>query len=1195
MPLKTLELTGYKTFASKTTFDFAGTITAIVGPNGSGKSNIADALRWVLGEQSYSLLRGKKTVDMIFSGSEHRPRAGMASATIVFDNASGWLPIDFSEVALTRRAYRDGQNEYLLNGQRVRLRDVSELLGRGGLAGHTYTIIGQGLVDAALSLKADERRKLFEEAAGIGVYRARKEETLRRLDSTRRNLERVHDILAELTPRLRSLERQSRRVQEYEQVKDDLHLLLRDWYGYHWHHAQRALMEARDYARRYEADLQHSRAAQGKFDQQITALREHIHHLRARLAAWHRELGQLHTRRERLSREIAVAEERQRALTERGRALQLDQARLREELHLLEERRQRAAAELDRLEKQAGDAGEQRRLVQLALHGRAQERSAIEHRLQENETSLARLNTQLAQADAQRAELQRRRAALAARRAEMQPNLAAAENTLQTSQSALDRADRLLAERARRALAARTENQTARRALAQLETARQQITTAQAASRADHARLAAQLEVLQQAEQAHAGYSTGARAILQQPGDIPGVIAALGSRLEVPAELETAIAAALGHFLDAVLLRHAAALPAALQALAAAAANGALLPLDQLDPPAPLAAPDDPDCLGVAASLVAAEPLLRPAVDLLLGQVLIVRDWQAAERLRTRLPAATLVTLHGETRAPGGASSLGGRGGSGVIARPRQKREILAQQASLESALAELAGRLLQSDTSLESARLQLGGSEEQLESALAAEDEARENQRAAAAHTAQAAAQLDWQRAQLAQLDAEDADTQRALAAAADSRAQTAAQGESAAQAARAARAELLALPLDELQTQAAHWGTQFAVGERAAADARLRLDERAQALADGRVRLRQLETQAAELASELAGLRAEEARLRAEESDLGGQVQDLQALVDPAETELAGQEAAQDGMQGDDAASRHALALAERNHAQAQIALARRQEALDSLRQRIEDDFGLVAFEYVEDMAGPTPLPLGDIVESLPLVNELPPELGETIKRQRAQLRRMGAINPDAHQEFLEVNNRHKFLTAQIEDLAQAEKDMLEVIGELDLIMEREFRATFENVAREFRETFTRLFGGGSARLLLTDPDDLTASGVDIEARLPGRRAQGLSLLSGGERSLTAAALVFSLIKVSPAPFCVLDEVDAMLDEANVNRFADLLRELSQKTQFIIITHNRNTVQVADTIYGITMGRDSASQVLGLKLDQVAEAVRG
>ena len=253
--LKSLELQGYKTFASKTHFEYPANITAIVGPNGAGKSNVADSLRWVLGEQTYSLLRGKKTEDMIFAGSEQRPKASMASATIEFDNEDGWLPIDFSHVSITRRAYRDGQNEYYLNGQKVRLREISELLAKAGLAERTYTIIGQGLVDAALSLKPDERRRFFEEAAGIGLYRSRREEALTRLNNTQRNLERVKDILSELEPRLHSLERQAKRVDEYDRIKADLQVLLREWYGFKWHATQKELRDALKFSRLQEEEL----------------------------------------------------------------------------------------------------------------------------------------------------------------------------------------------------------------------------------------------------------------------------------------------------------------------------------------------------------------------------------------------------------------------------------------------------------------------------------------------------------------------------------------------------------------------------------------------------------------------------------------------------------------------------------------------------------------------------------------------------------------------------------------------------------------------------------------------------------------------------------------------------------------------------------------------------------------------------
>jgi chromosome segregation protein len=266
-----------------------------------------------------------------------------------------------------------------------------------------------------------------------------------------------------------------------------------------------------------------------------------------------------------------------------------------------------------------------------------------------------------------------------------------------------------------------------------------------------------------------------------------------------------------------------------------------------------------------------------------------------------------------------------------------------------------------------------------------------------------------------------------------------------------------------------------------------------------------------------------------------------------------------------------------------------------MENLRRRIEEDFGLVSFEYSTSISGPNPLPFDGLVEELPNVTEIEPSLEENINRQRAQMRRIGPINPEAEEEYISVKERHEFLSTQVEDLKKADLDLRQVILELDALMQREFRKTFDAVALEFKDLFSRLFGGGSAKLYLTDEENFNNTGIEIEAILPGRREQGLSLLSGGERSLTAVALIFSLLKVSPTPFCVLDEVDAALDESNVGRFCDLLRELSENIQFIVITHNRNTVQAADVIYGITMGKDSVSKMISLKLDEISDELVG
>jgi chromosome segregation protein len=327
--------------------------------------------------------------------------------------------------------------------------------------------------------------------------------------------------------------------------------------------------------------------------------------------------------------------------------------------------------------------------------------------------------------------------------------------------------------------------------------------------------------------------------------------------------------------------------------------------------------------------------------------------------------------------------------------------------------------------------------------------------------------------------------------------------------------------------------------------------------------------------------------------EADVNSHIEAMRVLIEPAEAELDEMERQQDSVLVQEASARQELSKAEHHHAQAKINLARRQEALETWRRRIEDDFGLVAFDYDQEVSGPTPLPLDGLVEQLPRVRQIPPDLEENMRRLQAQLRRIGPINPEAQTEFHEVQQRFEFMTEQVSDLRQAEEDVRKVITELDELMQRELRRTFDAVAGEFSTLFTRLFAGGSARLQLTDPEDMNSTGIEIEARLPGKRMQGLSLLSGGERSLTATALIFALLKVSPTPFCLLDEVDAMLDEANVGRFRELLRELSQHTQFIVVTHNRSTVQAAEVIYGVTMGRDSTSQVISLKMDEVEKVV--
>jgi len=1167
--LKKLELQGYKTFATRTVFAFAPTITAIVGPNGSGKSNIADSIRWVLGEQAYSLLRGKKTEDMIFAGSESRPRASMASAVITFDNSDGWLPIEFSEVSVGRRAYRDGQNEYLLNGQRVRLRDVVELLAQSGLAQRTYTIIGQGLVDAALSLRADERRALFEEAAGIGLYRTRREEALRRLEATEHNLERVQDILAELRPRLRALERQAKRAQDYEEVRSELQAALLQWYGHHWHRSQRLVANARREAEAKIAGRDDLRGRQAQAMEQLARRRAEITRIRAQLHGWIEQSAALNAEREDLRRKLAVDGERLRWLQEQA-------ASISEELRSMETERGEANARLER----ARAEGEPEEEALREAEARAEARDT---QASENSTSI---DDPLESAVAREATWKARLEAAHQTRESAARRLETVQAELHIRAEDLEKAEQAWAETQKRLQGVQAAT---RQASAALEETREELRKARAtADRAEseRARLVekraaqqARLDVLAAREQTLERYIEAG-----QSGKIAGLIGRWSNAWRVAPAHRMAITAALGEFADGLTFRTSSDIDRALESFrpSDATAGAAFLPAATSAAPPRLPKPADPEFLGIAAEMVSAPEEMKPAIELLLGRTLVAASAAAARRLLAGLPPdGRVVTLQGELFFPGGPVLVSRRDGgrdaqrvlTGDMEKVRADLEAREEEALRLAAEAEtLVGEMRQAEEGLSRAR------EAEADAALASHEQAlrREASRQA-----------------VDQLKRQSAEEEQGVARAELDRRTLGEQGRSIAE--DRARAEAARRESD--RQRAARQLSESAAGleilRRSVVEARKQIQERAERAAalEKEIEGRRMRVESNRLQqSETKNLiEAAETRLREVEAGLEG----VRGQSRPAETALAEAEADRERLEGEEDRGRPELQSAESEAARIQIEFARREEEATALRRRIEDDFGLVSLPQEEGAPTPEPLPLEGLVQTLPVVEDLPMETETQVQRLRSQIRRMGAVNPEADREYQEVKERVEFLTAQTGDLRQAEKELREVVAELDELMQTEFRRTFDAVAAEFRQTFTRLFQGGSARLTLVNEDDLSEAGIEIEARLPGRREQGLAMLSGGERSLTACALIFALLKVSPTPFCVLDEVDAMLDDANVARFRDVLIELSTETQFLVITHNKETVQAAQTVYGVSMSPDSASQVISLRLDEAVKAL--
>ncbi|MFL7813143.1 MAG: chromosome segregation protein SMC [Anaerolineales bacterium] len=1197
MRLKSIELNGFKTFATKTNFEFADEITVIVGPNGSGKSNIADAVRWVLGEQSYKLLRGKKTMDMIFSGSEQRPRAGMASATITFDNSDGWLPIDFSEVSITRRAYRDGKNEYLINGQQVLLRDVYELLGQSGLAERTYTIIGQGLVDAALSLKAEERRSLFEEAAGIGLYRSRKAEAEKRLERTNRNLDRVEDILSELRPRLKSLQKQAVRAEQYDQVKDDLKVLLQEWYGYHWYRVQANLNEAKSLEAQYRLELEGAREKQAELDRQLSENQTRVQSQRSRLNTWHRELAEHHNQKENISRKRAIAEERIRSLEKRIQDLKTERIRLEEGVQAAQERYDRSREELESDQTSLNEYQEKTSQARKVLTEKRDQMTALENDAAAVKDALDQYNNQQIRL---RSQLTERTEQLDRKRT----RLASAEELISTARARFEEVDgryQVLKKEYDQAAAARVK---AEGELASIqsdreegEKVRQDLFIQLSETKTEYSQFVAELNVLEQAEQKLAGYADGAKLLITESrsGNIRGTLGTLSNFLDVPEDLERPIAAALGEYLDAVLLERGEDSDLALDILFKGSTKGVLLPLDRLVTlERPRVKGNIPSLIGIAADLVQAPPKYRPVVDLLLGRVFVLQDKRDLNRVLRDQPLGTkAVTLKGEVFYTTGEIVAGNESQANLLGRSRERKTWQTKIAASSKKVEELEDSLRQVDEKLADLNQQETKLKRDLTKAREGLDALDAQYRQATLERNTAEQQVDWESTQhqtlIDEIQAEEDHIQQLRGDLEKAQTDINLTQEKFSK----LSGDLRGISLDEEREQLAHWEMQVAVVERGVVDIQQRVEERQKAWEEARSALESNANLEKEYQKQISELSEETSFLEDGEKTIQSEITELRTLIDETDLELSKDETDQQELQTNEADARRVLNQAERSYAQAEINLTRNREKLESIQERIREDIGLVELEYNKDISGPTPLPLDGYVQKLPVIKEIPKDLGNTIREQRNQLRRLGAINPEAQEEYHEVSQRHEFLTEQLSDLRKAEADLKEVIAELDVLMEREFRKTFNAVAGEFKEIFSQLFGGGKGQLILSDPEDLTGSGVDINVRLPGRRTQGLSLLSGGERSLIAAALIFSLLRISPTPFCVLDEVDAMLDESNVARFRKLIRELSSETQFIVITHNRNTVEVADVIYGIIMSEDSSSQVLSLKLDEVDEMI--
>ena len=1187
MRLIKLEINGFKSFARKTEIEFEPGVTAIVGPNGSGKSNIADAVRWVLGEQSARALRGAKMEDVIFNGTEQKKPLAYCEVSLTFDNADGKLNTDFTEVTVTRRVYRSGESEYLLNRTACRLKDIGEVFRDTGIGKEGYSIIGQGRVEEILSNKSSERRNAFEEAAGVMKYRVRKEEAERKLENTKKNLQRLSDILEELAGQVGPLEEQSAAAREYLRLRDELKEIEINVFLYQYDKLNERLAGLADTLAQLSGEIEKNAALEGSLGVDCAAEEERERALSGAISELQNELLALSSgveakagesrvfqermenlvkERERLQTRIAESEARKKELAESLAARESElsgnagkQAAERESFEAQSVRLAEMAAEIE--EKEALLERQKREMIEAmnrisdakSMLSRYEAiRGTLEERLRAIDGEEAGLHEKAGKLDAEYAEAEKQFNAVRAARAECE---------------------------AQRAAAIAAVNETNER----LRAAREAVRAMEQQSEAGKSRL----KVLEEMKRAHEGYYASVRNVLRDSARdlelkkrIEGVVAEL---IRVPKEYETAVEMALGAALQNIVTPTEQDAKYVIEYLRRKEYGRAtLLPISAMRART-LDAAEREACrvdgfLGVGSELVGYDAKYRGVFENLLGRTVIVRDLDAGIAINKRARGAfRIATVKGDIINPGGSMT----GGSvqkrefSLIGREREIEELKKRMAALAEGLTARAAEAEAAEASLGGANaaveaaaetlhkkdVELATQKEKLDIIRKYVDEAHKELEEAALERAQIhdnIENIDEQR-RAAEADREGLEegnfatqedikkTQEALAAL---RAEHAAENE------RATERRVALMALEKEQAAAENERTRMQ-RELAGLAASVEADQRAAEAALAKFAQMQHELAAidVDISAERKEVDEHTERLHAMENERAKHLQALDELRARRETIAA--------ELGD---------MRERRH-RAELNQSRAQMELQTMQDRIWEEY-----ELTYENAQPFRRQIA-ITASHVRADEL-----------KKAIRALGDVNVSAIEDYKNVKERYEGLSAQCSDLAQAEADLQQLIAELVSTMEAEFRRQFERIGENFATTFTELFGGGKAELILSDKNDILNCDIDIIAQPPGKKLQLLSLLSGGERALTAIALLFAMLKLKPTAFCILDEIETSLDEVNVSNFAEYVKRYSEDTQFILITHRKGSMEVCNALYGVAMEERGISKIVSARFNEIA-----
>ena len=1179
MYLKNIEVYGFKSFAQKINFEFHNGITGIVGPNGSGKSNVGDAVRWVLGEQSAKQLRGGNMQDVIFSGTEMRKPLSFASVAITLDNSDHKLPVDFKEVTVARRLYRSGESEYLINGSSCRLKDIQEMFYDTGIGKEGYSIIGQGQIDKILSGKPEDRRELFDEAAGIVKFKRRKNTTIRKLEEERQNLVRVTDILSELTKQLGPLEQQSETARIYLAKREELKTLDVNLFLLEYEQSGRNLEELERKLENAQKEFEDARKAYDRTKVEYERLEQELEKLNGRLDSLREEQQQNALRKQQFEGQMQVLEEQILAGRQSSEHFKSRLAVLREELaHRREEQEKLTEEKLtlhERLRDIRKTLKEEEKQLENIIFNLQECTSAVEdgkNEIIEILNSRATTKGKAQRFDAMIEQLDIRKAEVSQKILRLKSEEEVLGNDRSRFQKSYDEISEAIRETNEKCTQLNEEIQ-------KLQTKLKDRSSELEAGQTAYHREASRLESLRNITERYDGYGNSIRKVMEQKTKEAGIRGVVADIIHVQKDYEVAIETALGGSIQNIVTDNE---QTAKRMIAFLKQNrygrATFLPLSNISGRGGLAQRDalrEPGVIGTADTLVKADVEYSELVQYLLGRVLVVDNIDHAIAIGKKYRhSLRMVTIEGESLSPGGSMTGGAfRNNSNLLGRRREieeleknvvlrRKELEAIQQSIladreqrnrfRDTVGELQQRLRQQYIEQNTAKMNL----EQLQKK---EEEIQRNYR-----------QIDRDQDELRRQAYEIREDHRNIAKELEE--------------SRKDEKELETF-IETRQKELDEWKAEETAKQKKLEQIRLdsqALEQQEHFLQENLNRLR-TETEAFEKESEelLADIEKSGEEIVKKEDG----IQDLKKAIEDSakkDTQLHAQREKCEA-EIEESTGSHKTFFEKRDHLSEKTSLLDKEcFRLRSQAEKVEEQReSRISYMWEEYEITPNNA-LSYKKEELDDFQEI----RKDVARIKDEIRRLGSVNVNAIEDYKELLERHTFLTTQYTDLVKAEETLENIIQELDEGMRKQFTEKFRDIQREFDKAFRELFGGGKGTLELAEGEDILEAGIRIISQPPGKKLQNMMQLSGGEKALTAIALLFAIQNLKPSPFCLLDEIEAALDDSNVGRFASYLQKLTKNTQFIIITHRRGTMNAADRLYGITMQEKGVSTLVSVDL---------